>query len=85
MTDLIKRGINMVRLEILGTNFTKVISGDCVYFFSYETCIAFAINGELVISKNIWSNTTSKHLNLIDTDKTIRIDYLDFKEELSKI
>ncbi len=45
-----------------------------VYWFSYETLVAFRINGEFHIIKNYWNTTTGKHLNWINPDKSIRED-----------
>lgn len=42
------------------------------YWYSYETLVAFCINGSFHIIHNYWGNTTGKHLNWIDSDKTIR-------------
>lgn len=42
------------------------------YWFSYNTLVAFRINNEFHISKNYWGTTTGKHLNWIDSDKSIR-------------
>jgi len=36
------------------------------YWFSYDTLVAFQINGEFHICKNYWGPTTGKHLNWID-------------------
>lgn len=44
------------------------------YYFSYETCIAVRLRGDLIISENIWSVTTGKHLNYVSRDHSIRID-----------
>ena len=49
-------------------------------YFSYNTLIAIKdIDGKLRISENIWSNTTGKHLNLINRDKSIRIKRNEFE------
>jgi len=50
-------------------------------YFSYETIIAIKIDDELFISKNIWGSVTGRHLNAINDDKSIRIDY----EEIERI
>lgn len=50
-----------------GNNTLKIITGQGVYWFSYTTCIAFkSIGGPLVVHQNIWSNTTGRHLNVLD-------------------
>ena len=51
-------------------------------YFSYETCVAYHVEGEgLTLSDNVWSNTTGKHLGIISDifrvnrkDKTINND-----------
>jgi hypothetical protein len=41
--------------------------GFLTVWFSYETVIAFQVNGgPRVVSRNYWSKTTGKHLNAID-------------------
>ena len=52
--------------------FTDASGND--FYFSYETLVAFRcrVKGEFHIIKNYWSNTTGKHLNWIDSDKSIR-------------
>jgi len=52
-------------------------------YFSYKTPIAYRVNGTLTIRVNDWSNTTGKHLNAIDTDKSKRINGADFEARLS--
>ena len=55
------------------------------YYFSYKTLVAFKINGEFHIIKNYWGNTTGKHLNLINADKSIREDERVFMENYYKL
>ena len=77
--------MNTVKLMILGPNFTKVTVGDVDFWFSYETCIAFWVRSAgLVISENVWSNTTGKHLNKIG-DKFLRIPHADFERKLQQL
>ena len=53
--------------------------GDLDLYFSYNTIVAFRspFSG-FVISENIWSMTTGRHLNEIDPDKTKRINNTKF-------
>lgn len=54
-------------IEFLGNNCYRIwIQGSGWIAFSYKTIIAFAQGGRLVVRQNDWSNTTGKHLNLID-------------------
>lgn len=56
------------------------------FFFSYQTLIAFKIASEdkLVIRENVWNNTTGKHLNVINPDKSIRVNKEVFDKEYQK-
>lgn len=54
------------------------------FWFSYDTLVAFNINGEFHIIKNYWGTTTGKHLNWIDSNKSIREDKETFYNNLSK-
>lgn len=52
-------------------------------WYSYRTPIAFQspIRG-FVMRKNDWSNTTGKHMNMIEPNHDIRLDADDFLQEL---
>ena len=52
-------------------------------YFSYSTIVAFRQQGEVTISKNIWSKTTGKHLNYINSNKDIRINNKKFKKNIT--
>ena len=53
--------------------------GDLDLYFSYNTIVAFrSPHSGFVISENIWSMTTGRHLNEIDPDKTKRINNTKF-------
>ena len=54
------------------------------FWFSYNTLVAFQINGEFHIIKNYWGTTTGKHLNWIDSNKAIREDEETFQNNLNK-
>ena len=57
-----------------------------LYYFSYKTLVAFEhVSTGLVISENIWGNTTGKHLNWIDDDKSKRVNTETFFEKLDKL
>lgn len=66
-------------------NMTIVTIGDLKLYFSYRTVIAFEVDYEVVISKNIWSNITGKHLNWIDSDHSKRISNEEFEAKLQNI
>lgn len=57
-----------------------------LYYFSYKTLVAFEhISTGLVIRENIWGNTTGKHLNWIDADKSKRVNTETFFEKLDEL
>jgi hypothetical protein len=35
-------------------------------YYSYATPVAFSVNGATIVSENVWSRTTGKHLTQID-------------------
>ena len=55
------------------------------YYFSYDTLVAFTGNDGLVIRENVWGNTTGKHLNWINSDKSIRVDEETFNKKLEAL
>ena len=65
----------MVQLDNIKNNFHTVTINNIVLYFSYKTIIAISDNNGLKIVKNIWGNTTGRHLNYINTDKKIRIEH----------
>lgn len=73
-----------VKLRNIKPNFTEVLIGNVTLFFSYETIIGFTSKGELKVSENVWSNTTGKHLNQIEPNKTRRLSREDFMKQLDK-
>lgn len=54
------------------------------FFYSYDTCVAVDYGRGLKICKNIWSNTTGKHLNWLDRDHSIRLSGEEFEKEIKK-
>ena len=60
---------------------TRIDLGSVIVWVSYQTVIAFCVRGKLVISENVWSNTTGRHLNYINADHSIRIDHKEFVRE----
>jgi hypothetical protein len=71
--------------RLLAPNFYRVDVGSTVFWFSYDTCIAFAVQGNTVISENVWTTTTGSHLSLIDGDKSKRVDHATFTAILDKV
>lgn len=67
-------------------NLTRLYMGNVVIWFSYETPVAFHIPGERrVVSENVWSNTTGRHLAEISPDKSTRIPHDEFERRLGEI
>lgn len=55
-------------------------------YFSYSTLVAYCHpKADLIVSENIWSNTTGKHLNYINADKSQRISRDDFRDKAKEI
>jgi hypothetical protein len=69
-------------------NFSRVWVGDLTLVFSYTTIIAFQYGwgaDAWVVRENEWSNTTGKHLNWVNEDKSIRVDGEEFKRRLGNV
>lgn len=70
-------------------NFTRVRTDGGVFWYSYETLIAYKLYkplyegpDELHVHENVWGPTTGKHLNWINDDHSIREDEDTFSEAL---
>jgi hypothetical protein len=72
---LIKEANNFYRLDLHSFSF----------LFSYETCVAYSALTDLYISENVWSQTTGKHLNLLNPDKSIRLPNEEFNSLLKQL
>ena len=68
-----------------GVNSLCFVIGGDRFWFSYNTCVAFRINGEFHIRENVWGTTTGKHLNWIDPDKSIREDSKTFEANFKRL
>lgn len=55
------------------------------FYFSYNTLVAFCIDGEFHIIKNYWGTTTGKHLNWINENKNIREDEETFYKNYNRL
>ena len=68
-----------------GLNTLCVWVGDLAIYFSYRTPVAFyTLKTGLVISENVWSRTTGKHLNWICRD-TPRTEHGEFKVKFANV
>ena len=79
-----------IGIEQIKPNLTKVNIGGVRVWFSYETPIAFQVDGQpRVVRENVWSNTTGKHLNAIDGGdkeaKERRVSSDDFNRALDEL
>lgn len=67
--------MTQVLLKNLGTvnkNFVQV--GKLKLWFSYETCVAFQVDGHArIVRENDWGTTTGKLLNELESDKKARV------------
>lgn len=61
--------------------------GNLTLYVSYKTIIAFYTpHTGLIVCKNVFSNTTGKHLNsLPEHNKNDRLDYNIFQQRLSHV
>ncbi len=75
----------MVESEQLMRNLTRIRAGKITYYVSYKTVVAFETRDDgLIVSRNVWSNTTGKHLNHIDSgNKKDRLPREEFKRRLA--
>lgn len=79
----------MINLTVLAPNFYKIAIGNKIFWFSYETPIAFYINrpnwNNVYIAKNQWSNTTGKHINIVkrEVEYYSEVDYNELQNIMS--
>jgi hypothetical protein len=64
-----------------GAHTLRFDIGGFTLWYSYKTLVAFRAPGHpRVVSENVWTVTTGKHLNMIDGgDKKSRVDHETFK------
>lgn len=79
----------MIRLTKEAQNLHKLTTDKLEIWFSYEIPVAFGIIGgfceyKMYITKNIWSSTTGKHLNMIDPDGSKRVENSEFNKLLEE-
>lgn len=58
--------MDTLKLEKIASNLHTVQVGSLTLYYSYQTVVAYRFGGRLYMSKNVWSRTTGKHLNIID-------------------
>ena len=55
-------------------------------YFSFNTLIAFRVPyTSMFISENIWGQTTGRHLNAIDPDKSKRLPRKEFEAKADQL
>ena len=68
-----------------GAHCLRVTIGNVTVWFSYQTPVAFSVNGsDIVCRHNNWGPTTGKHLNAIEPNHKKRVDSTTFEVEFSK-
>lgn len=72
-----------------GANSIAIELGTRTVYYSYDTVVAFKgynSKGEYFncICENAWGNTTGKHLNWINPDKSKRISLNEFEKKLQQ-
>jgi hypothetical protein len=73
----------MILLKQLSPNFNELVIDNVSIWFSYQNPVAI-YSDKLHISKNIWSSTTGKHLNVINPNRSLRVDHAEVLEEIRK-
>lgn len=69
-----------------GLNTLKIKINNLTLYFSYNTIVAFRHpNYGLVVSENVYSKTTGKHLTWIEPNKNKRLDWREFKKKLNEV
>lgn len=60
--------------------------GALTLLVSYETIVGFQVGpaGPWVVSENVWSQTTGKHLNLVSV-RADRIEHAEFVKRLARV
>lgn len=73
-----------MKMKILMPNFYEVSFGIVTVWFSFVTPIAFRYEiEEVVISENIWTRTTGKHINYIKQNYAyIQVDNDEFNDRI---
>lgn len=54
-------------------------------YFSYHVIIAFEINFKRFVCENVWSRTTARHINDLESNVKKRIPRNEFLKKLAKI
>jgi hypothetical protein len=78
--------VEMGKASDRNTNFHWVRVGSLTLYFPYRTVVAFDDGPTgTVVSENVWSVTTGRHLNELDGgDKKSRVPHDEFVKKLSE-
>lgn len=73
--------------QYAGPNTTRVMVNAVIFYFSYETIVAFVtLATGYVVCENCWGRTTGIHINAIDGgDKKRRLKYEDFQKQVEAL
>jgi hypothetical protein len=76
--------MSIPQFKQIAPNFHAVTVGTMSVWFSYETPVAFQIEGHPVLAtENEYSASTGKHLNLVDPDQSHRVPLAEFRDALA--
>ena len=69
-----------VELTQIARNLDAVNVNGTILYFSYETCVAYRLEGDprTVCCENVWSQSTGRHLNMIEPDEDKRFPKAEF-------
>lgn len=77
--------VELPGLEVMRPNLTRVTTPTLTIYYSYNTPVAFWSPATgLVVHENVWSQTTGRHLNLIEPDKSGRVTAEQFRTLLGR-
>jgi hypothetical protein len=67
------------KLDIVTKSYSILhLSSNITLWFSYEVLIAFQVNDERYISKNMWSKTTQSHINKVKGRDDVEMERDEF-------
>lgn len=76
-----------IAIDTIRPNLTRVQIDSLSLWFSYNTVIAFTVNGVRHVTENAWGPTTGRHLNEIDggnkADRLHREEFLALLDKLA--
>jgi hypothetical protein len=86
MTNIRKWNYGQYTSDNYGAHTQAIQIGKLTLYFSYDTVVAFRHPSHgFVVSHNVWSVTTGRHLNWLEPDKKRRVPYEEFKKLLDEV